>query len=61
MECSIDVCEVRLCHNIVSALISLLSFCMADLFSGESEALKSTIISVWGLMCDLSFSNVSFT
>ena len=44
-----------------SFLISLLSFCLTDLSIGESEVLKSPTISVWGLMCDLSFSNVSFT
>ena len=45
----------------VCSLISLLSFCLADLSSGESRLLKSPTISVWGLMCDLSFSNVCFT
>ena len=45
----------------VSFCLSLLSFWLVDLSSGDSEVLKSpTIISVWGLMCDLSFSNVSF-
>ena len=45
----------------VSSLISLLSFCLVDLSIGESGVLKSPTISVWGLMCNLSFSNVSFT
>ena len=45
----------------VSSLISLLSFCLVDLSIGESEVLKSPIIIVWGLMCDLNFSNASFT
>ena len=45
----------------VSSFISLLSFCLADLSSGDSGVLKSPNISVWGLLCDLRFSNVSFT
>lgn len=28
---------------------------------GESRVLKSPTINVWGLICGLSFSNVSFT
>ena len=43
---------------LVSFLISL-SFCLADLFISESWVFKSPTISVWDLMCDLSFSNVS--
>ena len=43
----------------VSSLTSLLSFCLADLSSGDSRVLNSPTISVWGLMCDLSFSSVS--
>ena len=45
----------------VSALISLSTFCLVDLFIVESWVLKSSTISVWSLMCNLSFSNVSFT
>ena len=45
----------------VSYLISLLSFYMVDLSIGKSGVLKSPTIRMWGLMCDLSFSNVSFT
>ena len=45
----------------VSSLTSLLSFCLVDLSIGESGVLKSPTISVWGLMCNLSFSNVSLT
>ena len=45
----------------VSSLTSFLSICLIDLTIGESGVLKSPTISVWGLMCDLSFSNVSFT
>ena len=45
----------------VSSLVLLLGFCLVDLSIGESRLLKSSTISVWGLMCDLSFSNVSFT
>ena len=44
----------------VSSLISLLSFCLADLFISESRMLKSPTITVWGLVCDLSFSNFFF-
>ena len=44
----------------VSSLISLLSFCLVDQFIGKGGVLKSHAISVWGLMCNLSF-NVSFT
>ena len=45
----------------VSSLISLLNFYLFDLSIGERGVLKSPMISVWGLMCDLNFSNVSFT
>ena len=45
----------------VSSLIFLLSFCLADLSSGESGVLKTPTITVWGLMCDLSFSKVFFS
>ena len=45
----------------VSSLISLLSFCLVDLSIGKSELLMSLTIGVWGSMCDLSFSNISFT
>ena len=45
----------------VSSLMSLLSFCLVDLFVGENGVSKSPTISVWGLMRYLSFSNVSFT
>ena len=45
----------------VSSLGSLLNFCLEDLSSGESGVLKFPTVSVWGLMCDLSFGNVSFT
>ena len=45
----------------VNSHISLLIFCMIDLPSGNSGVQKSPTISVWSLMCDLSFSNVSFT
>ena len=45
----------------VSSLISLLSFCLVDLSICESGVVKSPNISVWGLMCNLSSRNVSFT
>ena len=44
----------------VSSFISLLSFYLVDLCIGESGVLKSPTINGWGLMFDLSFSNVSF-
>ena len=44
----------------VSSVISLLSFCLVDLSIVESGVLKSPAFSVWGLMCNISFSNVSF-
>ena len=61
MKCSVDVCYVHLSHNSFSSSISLLIFCLADLSSGESGMLKSPTTSVWGLIYDLSFNNVSFT
>ena len=45
----------------VSSLISLVSFCLSGLSIGESGVLESPTISVCSLMCDLSFSDVSFT
>ena len=45
----------------VSFFISLLSFYLAVLSFGENGVLRSPTISVSRLMCDLSFSNVSFT
>ena len=47
--------------NFVSSFVSLLSFCLVILSSGESGVLKSPTIRVCGFVCDLSFSNVSFT
>ena len=44
----------------VSFIIFLFSFCLYDLFIGESEILTSPTIHVWGVIYDLSFSNVSF-
>ena len=43
------------------SLTSLLSFCLVYLSKGESGVLKSPTISVWSLMCGLSFSSISFT
>ena len=42
----------------VNFIFSLFSF--NDLSISESVVLESPNISVWGSMCDLSFSNVSF-
>ena len=44
----------------VSSIISLFSFHLDDLSIGETGLLKFPTIIVWGSMCDLSFSNVSF-
>jgi hypothetical protein len=45
----------------VNFIISLLSFCLDDLSNSENGVLKSPTSNVWGLMCDLSFSNIYFT
>ena len=45
----------------VNSLISLLCLFPEDLSIGESGVLKSPTISEWGLMCCLSFSNISST
>ena len=45
----------------VCSLISLLSFCLSDLSSGESEVLWPPTISMYGIMCDVSLRNVSCT
>ena len=45
----------------VSFIISLFSFCLNDLSIGESWMLMTPTVNVWGSMCDLIFSNVSFT
>jgi hypothetical protein len=45
----------------VSFIISFFSVCLHDLSIDESELLKSPTINVWGLVCDSSFSNVSYT
>ena len=40
--------------------MSLFSLCFHDLSIDESEMLKSPTITVWGAMCALGFSKVSF-
>ena len=40
--------------------ISLLSFCLINLSIGESGVLNSPTITVWALICNLTFSNASF-
>jgi hypothetical protein len=40
--------------------VSLFNFCFYDLSIDESVLLKSPTIIVWGVMCALSFSTVSF-
>jgi hypothetical protein len=47
--------------DIISFIISLFSFCLNDLYIGERKVIKSPTIKVWGSMCDLNFTNVSFT
>lgn len=42
-------------------IVSLFSFNLDVLSIGESGLLKFPTISVWSLMCGLSYSNVSFT
>ena len=49
------------CIGIMTSASALLSFCLADLSIGKSQVLNCPTISLWGLMCDLNFSNVSFT
>jgi hypothetical protein len=44
----------------VSFTVSLFSFCFHDQSIPESGVLKSPTIIVWGVMCALSFSKVSF-
>ena len=44
----------------VSSILSLFSFFL-NLSTGDSGTLKSFTINVWGLMCDLNSSNISFT
>ena len=46
---------------LVDYLQSLFSFCSNGLSIGESAVLRSPNVIMWDLMCDLSFSNVSFT
>jgi hypothetical protein len=40
--------------------VSLFSFCFHDLSIAENEVPKFPTIIVWGVMCALSFSKVSF-
>ena len=56
MKCSIDICF----RTFVSFTVFLCSFCFQDLSIDESGVLKSPTIIVWGVMCALSFSKVSF-
>ena len=44
-----------------SFTMSLFSLCFHDMSIGESGVLKSFTIIVWGSVCVLSCSNVSFT
>ena len=43
-----------------SFIISLFSFCLYHMYTGDSVALKFPAINVWGFICDLSFSKFSF-
>ena len=47
--------------NSVSFINSLFSFCLDDLSLSEHGVLKSPTTSVLNSICDLNFSNVSFT
>ena len=44
----------------VSFTVTLLSFCFHDLSIAENGVLKSPTIIVWGAICALTFSKVSF-
>jgi hypothetical protein len=44
----------------MSFIVSLFSFCFYDLSIVESVMLNSPTIIMWGVMCALSFSKVSF-
>jgi hypothetical protein len=44
----------------MSATSISVKLCLDDLSIGESGVLDSPIISVWGSICDLSYSNISF-
>ena len=44
----------------VNSVISLFSFCLDYLSIGDTGVLKYPTINVWYLVCDLSFSNISF-
>jgi hypothetical protein len=41
--------------------ISLVTFILVNLWINESGVLKSQTSNMWGSMCDLNISNVSFT
>ena len=61
-----NVLQIHLVHNLMwfrhihSLTVSLFCFCFYDLSIAESAVLKSPTIIVWGVMCALSFSKVSF-
>ena len=55
LKCSVDICLVPWFITYVCSSVPLFSFCLDDLSIGKSQALKSPIIIVLGLMCDLSF------
>ena len=44
----------------LSFTVSLFISCLNDLSIGEREVLKYTSTVVWGSMCVLTFSNISF-
>jgi len=52
-----DICQMHLVHNFC---LTVFSFCFNVLCIGESWLLKSPTIILWGSMCILSFSKVSF-
>jgi hypothetical protein len=61
MFCKYLLGPVALESLLALGFFSLVAFCLDDLSVGESGVLKSPIISVWGLVWDLSWSHGSFT
>jgi hypothetical protein len=60
VKCSIYVWQISFFLNLYNLTVSLFSFCFNDLSVGKGGVLKSPTIIVWGSMCVLSFSKVSF-
>ena len=60
MKCSIDIIKTIWSKTSVSFTVTLFSLSFHDLSIEESGVFKSPTIIVWGAMCALSFSKVSF-